>query len=95
MTGPPTFGTNLSTNQSGEHRLLIHPAARRESRQDAGAGLWSDGTASDVRAAYRGGLEDGLAGEEATAQVLAEFAADLAEVGAGLVVWLALGGQPA
>jgi hypothetical protein len=24
MTGPPTFGTNLSPNQSGEHRLLIH-----------------------------------------------------------------------
>jgi hypothetical protein len=43
-----------------------------------------------VRASYREALEDGLSDEQATEKVLAEFAADLADVDAAPVVWLAL-----
>ncbi|HEX9520062.1 MAG TPA: hypothetical protein VF940_28280 [Streptosporangiaceae bacterium] len=55
-----------------------------------GPGLWSDDTASDVRATYREALEDGLSDEDATAKVLAEFAAELADQDTSPVVSLAL-----
>lgn len=52
------------------------------------AALWSDGTASDVRATYREGLEDDLGDDEAVEKVLAEFAPDLADDDCASVVWL-------
>jgi hypothetical protein len=55
-----------------------------------GAGLWSDDTAYDVRAAYRNALEDGLSDEQATQKVLTGFATELADEDAAPVVWLAL-----
>src|SRR5260221_2778313 len=55
-----------------------------------GPGLWSDDRASDVRATYREALEDGLSDEDATAKVLAEFAAELANQDTSPVVSLAL-----
>ncbi len=55
-----------------------------------GPGLWSDDTASDVRTTYREALEDGLSDEDATAKVLAEFAAELEDQDTSPVVWLAL-----
>src|SRR5260370_31703835 len=55
-----------------------------------GPGLWSDDTACDVRRTYREALEDGLSDEDATAKVLAEFAAELGDQDTAPVVWLAL-----
>jgi hypothetical protein len=46
-----------------------------------GAGLWSDDTAREVRAVCREAVDDGLSDEEATEQVLAELAPDLAAEG--------------
>src|SRR5258708_36682403 len=55
-----------------------------------GPGLWSDDTACDVRRTYREALEDGLSDEDATAKVLAEFAAELDDQDTSPVVWLPL-----
>jgi hypothetical protein len=55
-----------------------------------GPGLWSDDTASDVRATYREALEDGLSDDDAAEKVLAEFSAELQDQDSSPVVWLAL-----
>ena len=55
-----------------------------------GPGLWPDDTASDVRTTYREALEDGLSDEDATENVVAEFAAELEDQDTSPVAWLAL-----
>ena len=55
-----------------------------------GPGLWPDDTACDIRIAYREALEVGYTDEDAQAKVLSDFFADLKEVEAASVVWLAL-----
>jgi hypothetical protein len=55
-----------------------------------GTGIFSDDTAADVRGEWREALMDGLADDEATARVLAQFADVLDDPDDGVIVWLAL-----
>jgi hypothetical protein len=68
---------------------------RDATRNDAsvgawGPGLWSDDTATDVRATYREALEDGMSDDAAAEKVLGDFASDLGDADTRSVVWLAL-----
>jgi hypothetical protein len=74
--------------------LLHGKVVRREvGRQDMGfwgPGLFSDDTASDVRADYRQLLEDGMADEAAVQRILDRYADALRDPDDAPSVWLAL-----